>query len=299
MDLFRPFQQGAEGATKGGTGLGLAIAKRLVELMQGEIGFESEQGKGSRFWFTVPLTAAEQTPNVQRSTFNVQQPVKLAAGCSIKALVVDDVPENRDVLARLLGGLGCEVREAESGERTLSVAKADPPDIVFLDIRMPGMDGLEVARQIRSPKSEIRNVKLVSLSASALAHEQQHYRDAGFDDFIAKPFRFERICECLARLLNAQFEYAADVQTIKSVGPMELPEALPAEILTRLREAAERRSVTRLEKCFEELEQSGEPGQTAAANHLRRLVAHGDLNGVSSFLAKVRAAKLSRWKRRS
>jgi DNA-binding response OmpR family regulator len=155
---------------------------------------------------------------------------------------------------------------------------------------MPVMDGLEAVRRIKSepqtPKSEM---KFVSLSASALAHEQEQYQATGFDDFIAKPFRFERICECLARLLDAQFENAASVVDAKSATASDLPDSLPAEILSRLRDAAERRSVTRLEKCIDELENLDEPGRQAAG-YLRRLVHAGDLDSVSSFLDKVKMA---------
>ena len=212
--------------------------------------------------------------------------MRLAAGTKVKALIVDDVLENRDLLAQMLAGLGCEVLTANDGRQGVDLALSARPDIVFMDIRMPVMDGVAAVKEIKSeienPKSEM---KVVCLSASALAHEEQRYRDAGFDDFIAKPFRFERLCECLERLLRVKFESAA---TAVSTGmtPELTAIKVPADLLGRLREAAERFSKTRLERCFDELEQSG-GAHHELAGHLRQMLEEGDLRAVSRFLEQL------------
>ena len=151
-DLFKPFHQGAAGIKIGGTGLGLAIAKRLLALMSGQLEFESEAGKGSRFWFTVPLDVVEAdgTSNIQPQTAEFERVTRLAKGCVVKALVVDDVRENREVISQMLTSLGCEVVTAESGERAVEVELAARPDIVFMDIRLPGIDGVEATRRIKA-----------------------------------------------------------------------------------------------------------------------------------------------------
>ena len=285
-NLFRPFQQGVEGAVKGGTGLGLAIAKRLVELMGGQIGVDSVIGKGSRFFFDLPLEPAGVNVRPHDSSLPWTRVTRLAAGYKVKALVVDDIEENRDVLSQILSGLGCEVATALTGEQALEVVRATLPDIVFMDIRLPGIDGIEATKQIRQLNLAVQTPKLISLSASAFAHEQERYRQAGFDDFISKPFRFERICECLSRLLKVEFEYAAtDKNAIQDSKDLELCSIIPADLITRLREAAERRSVTRLEKCLQEVERCGEGGRKATL-HLRELVQGGDLDGILKMLSK-------------
>lgn len=122
--IFLPFEQGQE--KSGGTGLGLAISKRLVDLMGGRLAVESEPGKGARFAVEVPLAAMERSEfNVERSTFKEGRTVRLAAGQRVRALVVDDVAENRDVLSRMLESLGCAVAAAETGERGVELARAE------------------------------------------------------------------------------------------------------------------------------------------------------------------------------
>ena len=356
--IFRPFEQATGAEQKGGTGLGLAIAKRLVKLMGGEIGVESEPGKGARFHFTVRLAQAVGTSNIQLATLNIQSGTRLKAGGKITALVVDDVAENRDVLSRMLQDIGCEVLTANDGQQGVDLALSAHPDIIFMDMRMPGMDGVEAVKRIRatwshrlarphpgplpqereknlpplasssvqvpfppcdSPGGEIETTaskftgdvitpppvlgeragvradvssipKIVSLSASALAHEQERYLAGGFDEFIAKPFRFERICECLTRLLHAEFEAVESAPATQRVkmSTDELPAfTIPAELKQQLSDAAERFSATRLEEGFKALEQSGDTGRKLAS-HLRRLAAAGDLDGIANALRIIK-----------
>jgi signal transduction histidine kinase/DNA-binding response OmpR family regulator len=286
--IFQPFQQAAAGVKIGGTGLGLAIAKRQIELMQGTIGVESESGNGSRFWFTVPLMparAASRLPGVELST---TQPIRLAAGTKIKALIVDDVAENRDVLAQMLAEIGCcDVLIADDGPKGVDLALLERPDIVFMDIRMPIMDGLAAVGEIRknigartaslSSSDGLENgaasMKFVCLTASALAHEQERYLAAGFDDFIAKPFRFERICECLTRLLNVAFEEGPCAEGKSEVTSTA---TLPSDLRTKLREAAALYNLTAVNLCLNELEKLG-PDQRQLSEHLRSSVRGCDL----------------------
>jgi CheY-like chemotaxis protein len=134
--ILAPFTQGEAGATAGGTGLGLAIAQKHIELMGGRLCLDSTPGQGSRFWFTVPL---------QPATSGVSQPpiaaarriVHLAPGQRVKAVVADDVTENRDVLSLILCAIGVDVCTAQHGRHAIEVSRAVRPDIVFMDIRMP------------------------------------------------------------------------------------------------------------------------------------------------------------------
>ena len=118
--------------------------------------------------------------------------VHLADGYEVKALVADDNRENREVLSQLLSDIGVSVITAEDGREAVQAAREHKPDIIFMDIRMPVMDGIEAARRIlKFPDSP--PPKIVAVSASALIHEQRRYLEAGFDDFIAKPLRAERV----------------------------------------------------------------------------------------------------------
>src|SRR6185436_9278911 len=136
-EIFQPFQQSEAGLKKGGTGLGLAITRRQVELMDGEVKLESTLGKGSRFFFEIPLPPAQGQLTAQAK--ETREVLRLAASSRVNDLVVDDNQNNRDVLSQLLLSIGCQVRLAESALEAFDLLKEELPDIIFMDIRMPGM----------------------------------------------------------------------------------------------------------------------------------------------------------------
>jgi CheY-like chemotaxis protein len=215
---------------------------------------------------------------------------RLKPGYSVKALVVDDLAENRDVLCHMLQDIGCEVLMANSGKQGVDLALSGHPNIIFMDIRMAGMDGVEAARRIKSEfRDRASQIKIVSISASALAHEQERYR-AGFDDFIAKPFRFERICECITRLLGVELEATKSSPTEMAVeiSTAELAEmAIPIELWKRLTEATERFSATALEQGLKELEQ-GDRARKGLGVRLRQLAGSGDFDAARRLLDHVK-----------
>ena len=280
--LFQPFQQGQAGVQAGGTGLGLAIARRQVELLGGQLQVESRLGEGSRFFFTVPLPSAQGAVRTEAiEPFGRVQ--RLAAGFQVRALVADDVAENRDILRSMLEDIGVEVALAEDGQQTLNLIELAMPDIVFLDIRMPMLDGLGTLRKIRE-HSAWNSVKVVAISASVLEHERQEYLAAGFDAFIPKPFRFAQICACLAQLLGVEYEYAEPAEATAGADWGEV--ALPADLLVRLRRAAELYSVTEMEECLQEVERLGEGPQRLAV-HLRGLRQQHDMAAILKDLDGV------------
>ena len=286
--IFAPFHQGERSAQKGGTGLGLAISKRYIELMGGELELESELGRGSRFFFTIPLTDATSDTTTEQSQWsNVgheRKITRLAAGYHVEALIADDNEVNRNVLSRILLDLGIEVIEAEDGQQAVEMFRENQPNIVFMDIRMPVMDGMEAAQQIME-EFDKEQFKLVAISASTLKHEQQNYFDAGFDDFIGKPFRFERICECLATLLDVEFEREeqekSDTQS-KDIADV----SLPGELLLRLKKSAELYKVTELKAHLNEVEELGSEGQQLA-QQLRELIRNYDMEAVLKILSEI------------
>ena len=280
--ILEPFQQGQAGTSKGGTGLGLAISQRYIELMGGGLDLASEPGMGSRFFFTIPLPPMASDAIAEPSQW--EHVTRLSDGYAVKALIADDTKINRDVLSKLLTDLGAEVLEAENGEQAVELVHAHRPDIVFMDIRMPQMDGIQAAQRIFEECGKDA-VKLVAISASTLHHEQQSYLDAGFDDFISKPFRFERVCECLATHLGVQFE-TGEVGEVEEQPPMTPQVSLPDHFLTRMKTAAEGYRVTELETHLNEVEGLGTEGHRLA-QRLRELIQNFDMDAVLRILSQL------------
>jgi len=198
--VFNPFEQTHEGRSKGGTGLGLPISYRLTEMMGGHLEVESTLGIGSVFSFTLALPRSSGSALSHARAKNV----RLADGCTVRALIVDDMKVNRDLLALMLRGMNCTVSEAESGEGALTSYRQKGADIVFLDINMAGeKEGLHVAR-ILAAEMENRP-RLVCYSAAAFQHEWEEFLHAGFDDFLPKPIRVERVRQCVERVPGVRF----------------------------------------------------------------------------------------------
>jgi signal transduction histidine kinase/CheY-like chemotaxis protein len=282
--LFAPFEQGSAGKNQGGTGLGLSITRSLLELMGAALELDSTPGEGARFSFTIALPPAQrEISRPQRAEGSRVRHLK--AGTSISVLVVDDVRENREVLASLLRAIGVQVQLADSGEAALASLEVHLPDLVFLDIRMPGIDGLETARQLWRRWGQ-EATRVVAISASVLDHERQGFLETGFDAFIEKPLRSERIYDCLAELLGVQYEYDEASATEESSASDWSGLALPASLAKRLVGAAELASVTELEGLLDEVEQLGAKGQRLAG-HLRRLSQDFDMDAVIAVLDSI------------
>jgi len=213
--VFEPFRQSAGNTSQAGTGLGLPISRRLVELMGGQLEMDSVPGQGSRFWFSIPLVdlSAEQPRPAASGIINGYQ------GPRRRVLIVDDIDVNRALLREMLEPLGFEVSEVASGEAALSALARSAPDILLLDLRMQGMDGLETARRLRAlPGGE--RLKIIALSASVLDFNQRHALDAGCDDFLPKPFRE-------ADLLD-KFQHLLGLAWIRAQATNATPDAAPA-----------------------------------------------------------------------
>ena len=199
--LFTPFTQAEAGTTRrfGGTGLGLAICKRLVEVMGGGIGADSQAGEGSTFWFELPfLRAPAGAPEA-----TVASKPAPAAGprlTGMRVLVVDDSAMNRDVVERALGLEGATATPTADGQQAVQLLKTRPEafDAVLMDIQMPVMDGLTATWLIRSELG-LTGLPIIAFTAGVLAEQQQAARAAGANDLLAKPVELEQMVAVLSR----------------------------------------------------------------------------------------------------
>jgi CheY-like chemotaxis protein len=282
--IFEPFQQAEAGMQKGGTGLGLAISQRVLGLMGGQLDLDSTPGQGSRFFFTIPLPPAKAEV-VSASADQWAQVTHLKEGYRVRALVADDIVENREVLSKMLSDIGVEVILAEDGRQALEKVRADAFNIVFLDIRMPVMGGMEAAQKIWEELGR-DSLRVVAISASTLDHERRQYIEAGFDGFLPKPFRAGQVYACLADLLKVEYEYAQPAAPAEEP-PLDLESiSLPGDLLGRLKQAAEMSNVTELERTLNEVEKLG-PEESRLAAHLRGLSQDFKMEEILSILEQM------------
>jgi signal transduction histidine kinase/CheY-like chemotaxis protein len=285
--VFDVFQQGTAGATRGGTGLGLAITRKQVELMGGQLCLTSQAGVGSAFSFAIPLPRCPSA--VTRSAQAIAPgPVRLKSGAAINALVADDVAENRDVLARFLAGMGVATTAVEDGRQALQQLEARSFDIVFMDIRMPVLDGVGVIRAIRQSE-RLRHLKVVVVTASSLLHERQAYLAAGFDAFLPKPVELERLFALLPKLLGVEFEAAEPgAEVLHDVAEIQEPNVDQA-LLDAIEAAAAIGDVTSLRKTLEQIAATGTRGPWL--RDLRDAAGRYDMSAVRSAVAKWKESK--------
>ncbi len=209
--LFEPFTQvgNKAGAAATGTGLGLAISRSLVERMGGKLMVESRPGWGSRFWFdlTLPVAAAV------RPSAPITRRIVGYTGDRRRVLVVDDIAANRAVIVDMLMPLGFEIAEAADGPAALATAETFLPDLVLMDLRLPGdFDGMEATRRLRrTPRGAA--LRIVAVSASAYDLDRAECIAAGCDEFLAKPFREEDLWAMIQRVLGLEWQHAESEET--------------------------------------------------------------------------------------
>ncbi len=265
--VFQAFRQTRSGAELGGTGLGLTISHRLVRGMGGELKVESAPGKGSRFYFELPLVEAEElTVPVSADTDSeaLSSDARLAAGEHLTALVADDSSVNRRILASLLESAGVHVITAAGGLEAVELGRTHRPDIVLMDLRMSDLSGFEATRRLGADEATAA-IPVIAVSASAWGEVRQAARDAGCVDFLPKPVKADLLFARLQRYTGVRFvspvgDTDIALAPLDPVGAMNNQEGV-RHLAARIREAAAIGSVADLDAIAGELAMAGDaPG---------------------------------------
>ena len=203
--LFEAFSQTESGReAQEGTGLGLAISCQFVQLMGGDITVESQLGKGTTFNFSIQTQLGKETNNEDADPRRV---IAIAPNQPIyKLLVVDDKAINRQLLLRLLAPLGFDIKEASNGQEAIAIWDEWEPHLIWMDMRMPVMDGYEATKYIKST-TKGNATAVIALTASVLEEEKAIVMSAGCDDFVRKPFKEHTIFAALTKHLGVQYIY--------------------------------------------------------------------------------------------
>lgn len=246
--IFAPFEQARDARAAEGVGLGLSISRQLVQMMGGDIFVESELGKGSRFWFDLTF-----------STVDVSVPIKQAdkniigyKGVRKKVMIVDDRQTNRQMLTEWFSQLGFDISEAENGIQAISLVQNIKPDIIVMDLLMPGLNGFDTALKLRKIP-EISNIVIIATSASIADLEDVQYKKAGFNDFLSKPVDLEKLSGIIKKHMHIEWIYEKKSEGV-NLEPFIIP---PVEELNILHELILRGDMLQLSKRAQYIEKLG------------------------------------------
>ncbi|MDQ7064804.1 MAG: response regulator [candidate division KSB1 bacterium] len=200
--IFEPFYQVERSASRRyeGTGLGLAITQKIVHLLNGSIEVQSEPGRGTQFIVKIPVQTASKAAPAPTAARPTRRRRRLLSR-KPRILLVDDDLSTREAMQFLLEEAGYQVEFADDGPAAISAAQRLHPDLILLDIMMPGMDGYQVARTLKSQK-HLRDIPIIALSARAMVEDQQKAHEAGCEDFLTKPFAMNDFYRILEKYLN-------------------------------------------------------------------------------------------------
>ncbi len=287
--IFDAFRQTEAGAAAGGTGLGLTISRRIVEGLGGGLHVDSTVGKGSCFWFDIPIVEADPAalPDGVGATGDEQRLYRLAAGQQVTVVIADDRQANRDILLRILEPAGFTLLMAGNGQEAVDLVRANRPAAVLMDVRMPVLNGLEATRVIRGDP-RIAATCIIAVTASVFPDAQRQVREAGCDDMIGKPFRAAEIFAALERHLKLRLEDAtAGAAAAPATGFGGGVSATAArEVAARLRSAIEIGSFTELSALVDEL--SAEVGDAALLGaEIGRHANSFDFDALASLAARL------------
>jgi signal transduction histidine kinase/CheY-like chemotaxis protein len=285
--IFLPFEQvGDIKKQSQGTGLGLTISQKIVAMMGTTLEVQSQLDRGSIFSFYVDIPEAREW--AEKSKVFSQGTILGFHGEKRKILMVDDRWENRSVIVNLLQPLGFEVRECADGQEALAKAVDFKPDLIFTDISMPVMDGLELISHLRN-SPDFKYVKIIVSSASVYKADIQKTLDAGGDGFIAKPVQTIDLLEKLQKYLNLQWIYEQNSEE-KNVDPEALEigekkpiEPPPSEVVSKLYELALKGRIKALQSELEQLTEN-HPEISSFAEEIYQLAQGFQIEKIQIFL---------------
>jgi signal transduction histidine kinase/FixJ family two-component response regulator len=285
--IFLPFEQVGDSAHKAeGTGLGLAISRKIVEMMGSQIYVESTYGKGSKFWFDLDLIEATDLMKLENT--NYEQNVIGYQGERRKILIVDDRWENRAVIVNLLEPIGFNLIEANNGQDGLEKVRECQPDLIITDLSMPVMNGFEMTQCLRN-LPEFKNALIIASSASVFSFDRQKSREAGCNDFLAKPVQAIELLEQLQLYLKLEWIYETkdnselvgeSQETFNKVEEMVIP---PSQELTNLYQAAKGGYVLRITEEANRIKQL-DSKYTAFANSVLKLADEFDDEAIANLI---------------
>lgn len=281
-DIFEPFRRVGEARSQvQGVGLGLAISKRLVDILEGSLAVDSVPGRGSRFQVRVPAKPVIRVPGSEetaRAEARVTGYRRWDGEGPFRILIVDDEEENREFLREMLTSLGFAVQEAGNGTECLEKAEEWIPDLVLMDLRMPGMDGLEATRALRR-HTRLGGIPIVMITAAAFPEDRAQAEEAGCNAHLAKPVTFEALLSALERLLLIQWHTqkpSSDAAAARDV------DKLPERQAQRLTALIQTGSVTALRVFAGEMLREG--CCPAFAARIEMLADEFDLEGLKGLL---------------
>ncbi|MDM8518762.1 ATP-binding protein [Anaerolineales bacterium HSG6] len=255
LQLFEPFHRrlSEQHSTVQGTGLGLSICQQLVSMMGGTLNAQSDLGEGSTFWFDLDLPIVSQTlKKIPRS-----QEIIGYKGVRRKVLIVDDKIDNRLVLSNMLKLLQFDIVQASDGQQAIDQTREESPDVILMDIMMPGIDGLEATKQIRQDTT-IQNTTIIALSGRSFEEDRLACQQVGCNDFLTKPLSFSHLFQTLQAHLNLTWIYQEKtVANTKATPPNDDYTDMvgpPEAVLQTLLELAKRGDVKRIRYEVTELE---------------------------------------------
>ncbi|MFT4924699.1 MAG: signal transduction histidine kinase/FixJ family two-component response regulator [Phenylobacterium sp.] len=291
--IFEPFMQSPSGLKIGGTGLGLSITKGQIEAMGSQLMVESIPQQGSVFFFTLTLPPSKVSFSSTSKPHN--QPLPQLTVTDLTALVVDDNKDNRDLLCHLLMDIGFEVQLADNGLEALGQCEQSLPDIIFMDIAMPVMDGRTALAELikRYPH---QTITCVAVTASVLDSEKNAMLSNGFTDFVAKPFRLEDIYHSIIKVLelndtidqpNTKPYIKADNSHFSAVDQHKMAQiAIPQPLKQQLIEAIELSDIKEIENKLAKLAEIGND-EDLLSQYLARLLINYDFE---TMLTEVKAS---------